>query len=73
MIQLEISWKIMKNVFYFMLKALFVLEIFKFLSLLFNHVDKQRDKKVNVNSKIYSITDWTAKNYNTHVAQYLKK
>ena len=56
-----------------MLKALFVLEIFKFLSLLFNHVDKQRDKKVNVNSKIYSITDWTAKNYNTHVAQYLKK
>ena len=30
----------MKNAFYFTLKALFVLKIFKFLSWLFGHVEK---------------------------------
>ena len=32
--------KMMKNAFYFILKALFVLKIFKFLSWLFGHVEK---------------------------------
>ena len=32
--------KMMKNAFYFILKALFVLKIFKFLSLPFGHVEK---------------------------------
>ena len=32
--------KIMKNAFYFILKALFVLKIFKFLSWDFGHVEK---------------------------------
>ena len=32
--------KIMKNAFYFMLKALFVLKVFKFLSWHFGHVGK---------------------------------
>ena len=32
--------KMMKNAFYFILKALFVLKIFKFLSRLFSHVGK---------------------------------
>ena len=32
--------KMMKNTFYFILKALFVLKIFKFLSWLFGHVEK---------------------------------
>ena len=32
--------KLMKNAFYFILKALFVLKIFKFLSQLFRHVGK---------------------------------
>ena len=32
--------KMMKNVFYFILKALFVLKIFKFLYWLFGHVEK---------------------------------
>ena len=32
--------KMMKNDFYFTLKALFVLKIFKFFSLLFDHVEK---------------------------------
>ena len=35
--------KIMKNAFYFMLNALFVLKIFKFLSWLFGHSRKRHD------------------------------
>ena len=37
---IESSLKMMKNAFYFILKALFVLKIFKFLSRLFGHVVK---------------------------------
>ena len=33
----------MKNAFYVNLKALFVINIFKFLSKFLNHVDKQLD------------------------------
>ena len=36
--------KMMKNA-YFTLKSLFILEIFKFLSRLFGHVEKQLDEK----------------------------
>ena len=47
----------MKNVFYFILKALFVLKIFKFLSWPFGHVEKtarlERDK---INFKIPPFT-----------------
>ena len=32
--------KMMKNVFYFILKPLFVLKIFKFLTCLFGHVEE---------------------------------
>ena len=35
--------KTIKNAFYFTLKALFVLKIVKFLSLLFGHVEKRLD------------------------------
>ena len=40
----------MKSVFYFMLKALFVLEIFTFLSLLFGFVEKRLDNNNNNNN-----------------------
>ena len=40
-----------KEPFYFTLKALIVLKIFKFLSLLFNHVEKRLDKKDKYSSK----------------------
>ena len=30
------------------------------------------DTQVKVNFKIYNIIDWTTKNSNTHIAQYLK-
>ena len=35
------SSKMMKNAFYFILKTIFVLNIFKFLSWIFGHVEKQ--------------------------------
>ena len=37
---IESPFKMMKNAFYFILNALFVLKIFKFLSWLFGHVNK---------------------------------
>ena len=41
----ESPLKMMKKAFYFTLKALFFLQIFKFLSWLFGHVAKRLDKK----------------------------
>ena len=63
----------MKNAFYFMLKALFLAEIFTFLSGPFGYVEKRLDKKAMVNFKMYGFTEWTRNNYNTHIAQYIKK
>ena len=40
-----------------MLKALFVLEIFKCLIWLFGNVEKPLDKKPKVNFKFYDVTD----------------
>ena len=37
---IESPLKMMKNIFYFILKVLFVLKIFKFLSSLFGHLGK---------------------------------
>ena len=48
----------MKNAFYFILKALFVLKILTFLSLPFAHVEKQLGLKDKVNFKIYDVTTW---------------
>ena len=53
----------MKNVFYLLLKALFVIEILQILSWLFGYVEKRRDNKAKVNFKIYDVTDWTTNNY----------
>ena len=36
----ESTWKLIKNVSYFILKALFILNIFKFWSWYFGHVEK---------------------------------
>ena len=44
----------------FMLKALFLLKIFKFLSCV--HVGKQLDKKAKANFKIYDVTNWITTN-----------
>ena len=42
----------MKNAFYFTLKALFVLKIFKFLSWLFGHVKNGLIRKIRLISKL---------------------
>ena len=63
----------MKNAFYFTFKGLFVLEIFKFLSLLFGHVGKGLNLKVKVTFKIYDATTWLTNSWNTHIDQFLKK
>ena len=47
-----------KNAFNFILKALFVLKIFKILSCILDHVKKRLDKKARVNFEIYDITTW---------------
>ena len=47
--------------------------IFKFLSWIFGHVEKQLDQKDKVNFKIYNATTWVTENCNTYVNQYLKK
>ena len=56
-----------------MSKAPFTVKIFTCLSSLFGYVEKQLDKKAKVNFKIYNVNDWTRNNYNTHIAQYIKK
>ena len=64
----------MKNGFYFILKAYFVLEIFSFLSWLFGHVEKMAWlERKGFNCKIYDVTNWLKNNYNAHIAQYLTK
>ena len=52
----------MKNAFYFMLKALFILEIFKFLSWLFcGHVEKWFVKKAKVKDTLKAFDDFKNK------------
>ena len=63
----------MKNAFYFMLIAFFVLKTFTFLSWFYVHVVKPPNKTAKVKFKIYDVTNWITNNYNTHIAQYLKK
>ena len=63
----------MKYAFYFTLKALFVLKIFKFLSWVFVHVEKTVWWESKVNLKVYDVTTCETNNCNAHIAQYLKK
>ena len=63
----------MKNAFYFILKALFVLKIFKFLSQLFGHAEKTTWLESKFNFKIHDVTTWFKNNCNTHITQYLTK
>ena len=62
--------KMMENAFYCILKALFVFNIFKFLSGRFDH-KKRLDLKDQVNFKFHSITTWLTNNSSAHNVQYL--
>ena len=57
-----------KSAFYFTSKALFVLKIFEFFSLLFGRLAKRLDWKDKVNFKIYDVIAWFTNNCNTHIA-----
>ena len=59
----ENPFKMMKNAFYSMLKALFVPEIFTFLSWLFDYVEKHLDKNLSLTSEF--MTWQTVKRINT--------
>ena len=59
-VQFLTTESLIKNAFYFRLKIIFVLEIFKLLSWLFGFVEKRLDKKAKVKFKIYDVTNWTA-------------
>ena len=52
----------------FILKAHFVLKIFKLFSRLFGHVRKKL-KKDEVDFEIHDVTAWLTNNYKTHIAQ----
>ena len=70
----EFSLKLMKNAFYFILKAFFVLKIFKFLPWIFGHVEKTAWlENGKVNFKIYVDTAWLMNSYNTHIVYYFTK
>ena len=58
-------------VFFFILKALFVLKIFEFLSWIFGHLEKMA--WLDVNFKIYDVTTWLRNNHDADIAQRLKK
>ena len=64
------NWKpleIIENAFYFTLKAILVLKIFKFSSWHFGQTEKRLDRKYEVNVKVYGITSWLKKNCNTYI------
>ena len=63
----------MKNGFYFMLKSLFVLEIF--LSWLFGYVENRVNEKAKVNFKLMKSQtgQQTVTIHNTHIFPYFKK
>ena len=63
----------MKNVFYLILEALFVLEIFNFLSWLFGNVEKMTWLEKKANFKVHDVTAWLKSNGQTHIAPYLKR
>ena len=67
----ESPFQTMKNTFYFILKALVVLNMF--CPGFFGHIGKWLDKKVKVSFKIYDVIYWEINNCNTHIAHYLKK
>ena len=52
----------MKSVFYFTLKTLFDIEMFKFLSWFVGYVEKGTDEKLEISFKILDVTELTANN-----------
>ena len=62
-----------ENTFGVILKARFVLKIFRFRPIFFDHAEKRLDYKAKISYKIYDVANWITSNYNTYTVQYLKK
>ena len=60
-----------KNAFYFILKAPFLLKILNFCFDNFGHVRKRFDKKVRVSFKTYDVINWETTNCNTHMLLFI--
>ena len=63
----------MKDAYYFIVKAFLVLKIFKFLSCLFEQVEKMARLERQINFKMYDVTTWLSNIYNANIAQYVRK
>ena len=50
-------------------KVFSVLRYLNFCSNFFGHVEQRLDKKANVNSKFYYVTNWEINYYIMHIAQ----
>ena len=72
-LRIDYPLKINKSSFYFVLKTLFDLRYLYFCPDLFGHVGKWLDQKAKIKFKIHDVTGWETNNYNTHIAQYLRK
>ena len=66
----ETPLKIMKNAFFHLKRPLRYLH---FCHDFFVYVRKRFDKKVKLNFKSYDVINWETNNYDTHIAQYLRK
>ena len=64
--------KIMKNTFYFILKALFVLKVLNFLSCFFTMYKNSLIRNIRLISKFVT-SQPVVNNNNAHIAQYLTK
>ena len=64
-------FKMMKNAFYFILKAFFLFKIFKFFCLGVLVMKKTDWLERNINFRIHNITTWLVNNCNTHISHYL--
>ena len=62
----------MQNAFYFTLKVLVILKMFKFLSWPFGHVGTRLDQKGKIIFKIYDITACLTNNCNTQESQEVR-
>ena len=63
----------MKNAFYFILEAFLFSRYLIVLPDIFSHERTRLGRKAKVYFKIYDITNWEKDNFNTHIAQWLKK
>ena len=66
------SLQMMQNTFCFMLKGLFILDIFNFCTNFFVHVGKLVNDAM-IYFKLYDVVDWQTSNYITHIAEYLRR